>query len=399
MEFFEELNEMIGFLECLDNVPKDYYTILECEDNKKIVVHNDKTEVFYNVFKKVSAQNKKIKDRFSVESIYKFLFKKIKEYKIENKKFDKKSGESFFYELENKKPRNYFIVSPITGIDLSSENKVKISCFEIGKRSIESHLLDCGYNYEYYISVEVKNIYDERIAIEEAYTMFLDFTYLLSFLCIKQDEKHFIKIGMPIVVDSTPKNYSEHFFLIDSVENNKIPKLLINSDNRKIIPIDKCKDDEKTVRLFELYKNKKNTDIENRIISAAIYIGKSNLGLDTKTSILYSCIGLEALFAFDEKSLFQPGTMYRVANLLAYTVYSEKKTRKEVKNDIKIFYRLRSSLVHGADKEINADYRLINIHVENAIWQLLYCNRFDKIKTISDLYDQMEDARDSYTIE
>ena len=56
-------------------------------------------------------------------------------------------------------------------------------------------------------------------------------------------------------------------------------------------------------------------------------------------------------------------------------------------------------MVHGADKEINADYRLINIHVENAIWQLLYCNRFDKIKTISDLYDQMEDARDSYTIE
>ncbi|WP_141089395.1 hypothetical protein, partial [Campylobacter concisus] len=106
MEFFEELNEMIGSLECLDNVPKDY-TILECEDNKKIVVHNDKIEVFYKVFEKVSAQNKKIKERFSEESIYKFLFKKIKEYKIENKKFDKKSGESFFYELENKKPRNY----------------------------------------------------------------------------------------------------------------------------------------------------------------------------------------------------------------------------------------------------------------------------------------------------
>ena len=178
MEFFEELNEMIGSLECLDNVPKDYYKILECENNKKIVAHKDKIGVFYNLFEKVSTQNKKIKERFSIESIHKFLFKKIKEYKIENKKFDKKSGESFFYELENKKPRNYFIVSPIMGIDLGSENKVKISCFEIGKRSIESHLLDFRYNYEYYISVEVKNIYDERIAIDEAYTMFLDFSVL-----------------------------------------------------------------------------------------------------------------------------------------------------------------------------------------------------------------------------
>ena len=373
--------------------------------NKDETLYLEKENInqFNDGLEQIYASNKNIYTRFTRQKIYNFIESELVKNMKANEVFIEQDEENFFSQFEQQKSYKRYIIAPISGIRLDNVDKINISIFEVGKvnqlKSILSNDTD-----GYYIAVQIEGIYDDLIAIEEAKNKFLDFIRLIVFLSGKNDNKIFIKTGLP----SYPSMSHEQMYVETSsyhiTENmqNDFPSSQMNNIYLEKIPVDNpffC-NPENFIKLWEIYEkkhsSKKISKIEARLLHASIAIGESALSKNIKNSIIYTSMAFEILFSFDEGSLFQKSIGDRLADTFAFVVAKDKKTRLDTIKSVKGFYRLRSALVHGGDTKINNDYVEFNILLRAVIAELLNNEKYKDVQKIDDLYQMVREAQNSY---
>ncbi len=378
-------------------------------ENEVLFVSNKNIEQFTLILEQIYSNNENIYTKFSRQKIYKFIEDEIVKQKKNKSIFTEKISKDFFLILEKQKPYSRYIIAPISGVRLDNENKVNISIFEIGKTSQLNPLLSMTMD-EYYIAVQIDNIYDALIAIDEAKNKFLDFIRLIVFLSGRNDKKILIKIGLPSYPSmSHEKMYVEtsSYHIAENIED-EFASSQINNTYLEKIPVNNnfFSNNDDFLKLWKIYmeqsfnenitKKEKKDTMEKRLLNASLAIGESALSKNIKNSIIYTSMGLEILFSLDESSLFQKSISDKLADTFVFIVGKDKESRLRASKIVKKFYNLRSTLVHGGDAKVNNDYIGINELLRAIIKELLNNEKFATVKTINDLYNMVKEAQYSY---
>lgn len=144
------------------------------------------------------------------------------------------------------------------------------------------------------------------------------------------------------------------------------------------------------------HNGKKLKDIESRLLNSALALGESAMTPDTKNSIIYTCISLEILFSYDEASLFQRSIGEKLSDIFSFVVAKDIDSRLLVSKHLKKVYGMRSAIVHGGNKELSNENLPINFLMRGAINDLLNNEKFKHINTISQIYELLKIAQNSY---
>lgn len=402
MNLHESLNKA---LELIKTTPGEQEDIGKYwfDNEEMLFVSKEKITEFNQILEAIYGLKEKVYSRFTRQKVYKSIEVSLINKKKRNELFTIDDEQSFFSDFENKEPYDRYIVAPISGIRLDSNNKIKISIFEVGKANQLKSILS-NDNDGYYISVKIEGFYDELIAIEEAKNKFSDFIRLIVFISGKNDKKVLIRTGLP----SYPSMSHEQMYvetnsyqILENMEDT-FPSSTINNTYLEKIPIDNdfFYKNEDFKKIWDIYKNKhsnkKISSMETRLLNASIAIGESALSKSIKNSIIYTSMALEILFSYDEGSLFQKSIGEKLSDTFAFIVGTDKDSRLNASKAVKEFYRLRSALVHGGDTKTNNDYIVFNIFLRSIINELLNNKKFEHIKKIEDLYNMVKEAQYSY---
>lgn len=357
-------------------------------------------ELFNAILEELYLSDKNIIKRFSRKTTFKEIEKKILIHRKSNILFSKEQADNIFSELLKVESQSLCVLSPISGIRLTSENG-EFSVFKFGRSSTLQ--LPLANDSEYYIQIKINDVYDNEVAISCASNAFDDFSRLVTFISGKNDNSIVIKIGLPVYPRiGEEKMYVEtsSYQLLKDISD--FPNASVNNRYVDIIPIDHeyFKDNSDFSKLLSLYEKKHSnlqmSDIEKRIVNSSLAIGESMSSENTKNSIIYTCIALEILFSFDDGSIFQKSIGDRLADTFVFIVANDKESRINTSKIVKKVYSMRSSLVHGGDKTISNDYILVNILMRAAISELLNNEKYKSVKKIDDLYDMVKSAQYSY---
>lgn len=364
-------------------------------------VNYENKDVFDDTLNNIYLHDKDLCKKFSKKKIFNYITRHLIEYKKSGKDFTNDSIKNLFDDFKKKTPYNGIVVAPISGIILEEKFKVKFGCFEVGKAQLIKALQ--SEDYEYYISVEINEIYDEAIAIEKAKNMFVDFIRLIAFIDGNISKDVYIKLGLPVY-----KNFSKEqihigvdsYTILKNIDDEHLTAFNLSNNTAYKIPLDNdffCNNPDFN-KLWSIYISTKKSDIENRIVNAALNIGESLLSKDIKNSILNTCIAFETLFLFDEKGLFSPSIVDKISDTAVFLACKDVEHRITTKQKIKKLYGLRSMLVHGGNKEINYSYDELNGCLRAAIRVLLNNEKFKNLTKIKDLYDKVQYAQKSYKV-
>lgn len=403
MKFYEKLNKA---LELIETNPEVGLVGEKTWINPAgtLYVSKDNILSFNQVLESCYTSDEKIRTRFTRDKIYKHIESNLLDFKKNKKLFSDVDVQDFFKIFLEIEPYDRYIVAPISGVRLDKMEKLKISIFEIGKANQLKTLLSNDPD-GYYISVKISGVYDNKIAIDEAKNKFLDFIRLVVFISGKSDKTVVIKTGLPsfpslnherMYVETTSyqilENMTENFPTSTTVDNTYVEKIPV--DNDFFISNDGFS------KIWEIYEkkdlNKKASKMEARLLNASIAIGESSLSKNIKNSIIYTSMALEILFSYDEGSLFQKSIGEKLSDTFAFMIGHDKESRLEASKAIKVFYRMRSALVHGGDTKINNDYIGINLLLRVIINELLNNKKYKDITNIDQLYSMVKDAQYSY---
>lgn len=401
MDLYKLLNKALELVcitsEDIVNAPILKYNPL----GESLYVGNDKFDEFVFLKERIYNYNESIKSRFSREVIYKYIQDEVFKKKISTEEFKKEDSESFFKKFLQIKPKDCRVIAPISGIRLDSKDTVQNSIFEVGK--IKNLKFSTGIeNAEYYISVKVNRIYDDKIAIELARDKFSDFIRIIAFISGRNDKKINIKVGLPVYSSMSHEKMYVESTAYSVIEDNEFEFGSTSLSNIILekIPLDNpfFQENENFKELWKIYDEPKKpkNGMRQRLLNASISIGESALSKNTKNSVIYTSMAFEILFSLNESSLFQKGIADKLADTLAFLTCTDKETRLEVIKEVKNFYALRSALVHGGNPSINDDYIMFNTLLSAGISQLLNNSKYEKIKVIEDLYKMLKEAQNSY---
>lgn len=402
MNLHELLNKA---LELIETNPEDKEKISKYwfSDENMPFVSKEKIAEFNQILEAIYGFKEKVYSRFTRQKVYKAIEISLVNKKKKEELFTINDEQGFFSEFENREPYNRYMIAPISGIRLDSNDKIKISIFEIGRTNQLKSILS-NDNDGYYISVKIENFYDELIAIEEAKNKFSDFIRLIIFISGKNDKKILIKTGLPSYPSMTHEQMyveTNSYQILETMEDT-FPSSTINNTYLEKVPVDneffyKNEDFKKIWEIYEnKHSNKKISSMESRLLNASIAIGESALSRNTKNSIIYTSMALEILFSYDEGSLFQKSIGDKLSDTFAFIVGTDKDSRLKASKAVKEFYRLRSALVHGGDTKTNNDYIVFNIFLRSIINELLNNKKYENIKKIEDLYNMVKEAQYSY---
>ncbi|WP_321810751.1 HEPN domain-containing protein [Burkholderia sp. BCC1985] len=345
--------------------------------------------------------DKLIAERFSRETIYKFINKRVAEIKLSGEEFNQELNDffKFFYSIT---PKTISVVAPISGIRLDGgARSFDLSIFRFG------HLADLSLpiaNQDgMYVSVGISEIYDNTIAIAKAEVAFLDFARLVVFFSGKLDQSIRIRTGLPLYVDLSHEQMyvnTSSYQILDKAGNPESSSFTNKHFEKIPINNDFFRANEQFGKLWSLYETRhkggKLTDIESRILNCALALGESAMTSDTRNSIIYTCISLEILLSFDEGSLFQKSIGEKLSDLFSFIVAKDRDSRLFVGKLLKKVYGMRSAIVHGGEKKLSNENLSINMLVRAGINDLLNGDRFVNVTKISQLYEQLKIAQNSY---
>ena len=404
MKLHELLNNALSLMQKEKTSEKiASYPKVWIDKDEIIYITKDNIEKFYGILDQIYSVKSNIYTRFTRKKIYKFIEEELVSKRRNNQVLSQQESESFFTKFENQKPCSKYVIAPISGIRLDHKDKIVISIFEIGRQNRLKSILS-NDNNEYYIAVKINNIYDELVAIDEAKNKFSDFIRLIVFISGKNDKSVLIKTGLPSYPSlSHEQMYVEtsSYQIVDNIDD-KFPASSINNKFIEKIPVDNnfFANNEDFEKLWDIYERKNSSkrvsDMELRLLNAAISIGESSLSKNIKNSIIYTSMALEILFSFDEGSLFQKSIGEKLSDIFAFLVGKDKDSRLKASKAIKEFYRLRSALVHGGSKKVNNDYIAFNMYLRAIIRDFLNDDKLREIKNINGLYQMIKEAQYSY---
>ena len=238
MNLHELLNKA---LELIETNPEDKEKISKYwfSDENMPFVSKEKIAEFNQILEAIYGFKEKVYSRFTRQKVYKAIEISLVNKKKKEELFTINDEQGFFSEFENREPYNRYMIAPISGIRLDSNDKIKISIFEIGRTNQFKSILS-NDNDGYYISVKIENFYDELIAIEEAKNKFSDFIRLIIFISGKNDKKILIKTGLPSYPSMTHEQMyveTNSYQILETMEDT-FPSSTINNTYLEKVPVD-----------------------------------------------------------------------------------------------------------------------------------------------------------------
>ncbi len=403
MDLDEALNEALELIELTAPEKATKSAKFWISEKEALCVSKDNISRFNELLEYCYSIDEKIYTRFTRVKIYKHIETSLINEKKNKNKFDSKNTQDFFKVFLDIEPYERYIVAPISGVRLDNLDKIKLSIFEIGKASQLKFTLSNDTD-GYYIAVKISNIYDGLIAMDEAKNKFLDFIRIIVFISGRNDKKVVLKIGLPAYPSiSHDLMYVEtsSYQILENMEEG-YPNSEIKNTYTDKVPVDDSFffENDDFIKLWKIYENKslkqKHSKMEARLLNASIAIGESSLSKNIKNSVIYTSMALEILFSYDEGSLFQKSIGEKLSDTFAFMIGHDKESRLSASKSVKIFYRLRSAIVHGGDTNINNDYIGINTLLRVIINELLNNQKYKDINNIEQLYSMVKEAQYSY---
>lgn len=310
--------------------------------------------------------------------------------------------EDFYKEFLAVEPKSVTVKSPISGIRLDNGlREFSLGNYKFGYMS--DLTIPMSNESGMFVSVTIGEVYDANIAIQKAEAAFLDFVRLVVFISGKLDKSIYISLGLPLSPDMSPERMyvstssyqvtdSEGSLLSGNISNKLVEKIPVNnpffSENKDFH------------KLWELISKKINsqklTDMESRLLNSALALGESVFTKDKRNSVIYTCMSLELMFSFDEVGFYQRSIGEKLSDIFTFVVATDKETRRETAKLFKKVYRMRSAIVHGGDKELTDENLLINYLMRGAIGDMMNNDKYHDIKNISQVYEMLRDAQNSY---
>lgn len=358
-------------------------------------------ETFNSSLEKLYEFDSKISSRFSRKTVFDHISKQVPWLKS-NDNSQAIEAEEFYKEFLAVESKSVTVKSPISGIRL--DNGVREFSLGDYKFGFMGDLtIPMSNESGMFISVTLENIYDTSIAIYKAETAFLDFVRLVVFISGKLDNSIFISLGLPlspsmnhermyVSTSSYQVSDSDGNLLSGNISNKLVEKIPVNnpffSENKDFHNL--------WGLLSNKINNRKMTDMESRLLNSALALGESAVTKDKKNSVIYTCMSLELMFSFDEVGFYQRSIGEKLSDIFTFVVATDKEARRETSKLFKKVYRMRSAIVHGGDKELTDENLLVNLLMRGAIGDMMNNEKYHNIKNISQVYEMLRDAQNSY---
>lgn len=358
-------------------------------------------EAFNRSLEKLYEFDCKISSRFSRKTVFDLISKQLPRLKSTDGS-QVVEFEDFYKEFLAVEPKSVTVKSPISGIRLDNGlREFSLGNYKFGYMS--DLTIPMSNESGMFVSVTIGEVYDANIAIQKAEAAFLDFVRLVVFISGKLDKSIYISLGLPLSPDMSPERMyvstssyqvtdSEGSLLSGNISNKLVEKIPVNnpffSENKDFH------------KLWELLSKKINsqklTDMESRLLNSALALGESVFTKDKRNSVIYTCMSLELMFSFDEVGFYQRSIGEKLSDIFTFVVATDKETRRETAKLFKKVYRMRSAIVHGGDKELTDENLLINYLMRGAIGDMMNNDKYHDIKNISQVYEMLRDAQNSY---
>lgn len=230
--------------------------------------------------------------------------------------------------------------------------------------------------------------YDNYNFQELAHGKFSDFDKLLSFAC-------YPNLGRQIAATISPNHNQEEVISLSDTSCLKTTGLsskaiLSTSDMDSIITV---MSNIGTGFIWDLYAKENRNEIEDRIVSAAIWIGMANNEEEKSISFTEYCFALETLLQFNTGKLLSASIGYNISESAAFIISNRYQERKAIKAQLNDLYSVRSAIVHGGNKPIyDSDLKEI-LKIVMLLIIHLYHDKWTELATMKALYDKIEDIK------
>ncbi len=148
-------------------------------------------------------------------------------------------------------------------------------------------------------------------------------------------------------------------------------------------------------KVWELFTRNSLTPIQKRIINAIKWYGKGINDYDLNQSFIHFIFAIESILNHNEQSeIITAGISHKISEAIAFIVSVDKTDRKPYFKEFKRLYTLRSGIAHGSKQNIKRDDVLgVMFFSKRLIANLLVSDIYSKFKTISELYDYIEELK------
>jgi len=232
-----------------------------------------------------------------------------------------------------------------------------------------------------YISISFKSNSVEE-SREKANILFDDVQSVLRFLfCSPGDSKD---IGITNFKSKVDETYaitdSEEFHMSMDHKGGLIPINFLAATNLPTV--------EKTLCLI----TKNRTNVENRMLNAAIWGGKAIYEGATAIGYLQCMMAIESLLNVDQGQIISPSITNQIAERTAFLLYDSLQDRLIMDKKMRELYNARSKIAHGKD------YKLSESHFHESYQILRYLVSFfmtdpklEEIKTEKELSNHFKE--------
>ncbi|MCG5130377.1 HEPN domain-containing protein, partial [Enterobacter mori] len=121
-----------------------------------------------------------------------------------------------------------------------------------------------------------------------------------------------------------------------------------------------------------------NSDEATRVKSAIGWFIQAEINEDDTMSFIQVCMGLESIFGDNES---EGGLTNSLADRCAYLIGRNISERKQIKDEFKEMYRVRSKIVHGVKNHLTQNEE----HVRNRAFYYLRKSILKEIRNLRDL--------------
>jgi hypothetical protein len=288
------------------------------------------------------------------------------------------------------------VFAPIYGVEFKNATAATppliLGPYNIYNAAIHKSLFNFGEPYaENFISIKINSREGIR-AIECSKRPFIQFESVIRYMLGSQDNFHDVGVF----------DYYVGFEHFDAVSNQGSSF----SDRRKgamsLVQIDSLFfTDEKNGNLWiwnilkRQNEGKKLSRLQERILSAIEWVGKGIRDVDPARSLVQYIFAIESLLTFFEKGvLVNPSIAYRIAELCAFIIGTDLKSRLTVVKLVNDLYSCRSKVAHGGSNNISKEDLTYSLCLaKELITRMITDPEISKIKTPEKLIEWAKEKK------
>jgi hypothetical protein len=222
---------------------------------------------------------------------------------------------------------------------------------------------------------------DHEKAREKAFLKFRELENVVQFMAGRRAEDFFIRVISPDILHSQKSiciaktSLGSEFAWKGPIGKNKAHSLgdpfFTNIENSGI---------------WSLLAKKDISNWERKLIRSINWIGRSLRNSDINMAFLQMLFSLESLLVLDQKEFLSESITAKLSDTVAYVLSNDLTKRIEIAKQMKVFYDLRSKIVHFGSENISlSEFYSLFVLCKNVIISFFRVEELKEIKSNNDL--------------